>query len=77
MKITLHRNYTWSRSDGLRGLWTRHYNGRIDRGVPLGGWSGGVRKDTEGPVFETRRELVEWIGALTTPRAGHDNGDER
>lgn len=42
--------------------WWRIYNGREDRGVPLGDWAGQFKGD-ESPRYRKKRLLQEWFAS--------------
>jgi hypothetical protein len=62
--IRFHNNGEWSGQGalkGAKGFWTRHYNGRVDRGVKLGDWQGCLDGGRDSPIFKTRSELSDWL----------------
>lgn len=44
------------------GTWGRIYNGKSDRGVKLGTWHAVLKGNVQSPNFDTRHELIDWIG---------------
>ena len=65
MMPKLHRDGTWSFDNRrIEGYWTRHLDGKSNRGVEFGTWQGcwkGGGQDS--PKFKTRKELVQWLRA--------------